>query len=152
MIRKAQKSDEQQILTMMEEFYSSPAVLHKVPQFYFQKTFQEICNGSPYCDLYLLETAAGVAGYALLAKTYSNEAGGLVVWIEEIYVREPFRGCGLGKEFFAVLERDYGGSVARFRLEVEEDNVEAILLYKRLGFEPLPYRQMIRELGELGNL
>lgn len=149
MIRKAQKSDEQQILTMMEEFYSSPAVLHTVPKSYFQKTFQEICDGSPYCDLYVLETAEGTAGYALLAKTYSNEAGGLVVWIEEIYVRKPFRGCGLGKEFFSALERDYGQSVARFRLEVEDDNVGAIRLYKRLGFEPLPYRQMIRELGNL---
>ena len=28
-----------------------------------------------------------IYGFALLALTYSNEAGGIVVWLEEIYVK-----------------------------------------------------------------
>ena len=35
--------------------------------------------------------------------------------------------------------------VARFRLEVEEDNTRAAALYERLGYKPLDYKQMIKE-------
>ena len=37
-----------------------------------------------------------MAGYALLAKTFSQEAGGLVVWLDEMYVRPAYRSKGLG--------------------------------------------------------
>lgn len=55
-----------------------------------------------------------------------------------------FRGNGLGKEFFDYLETEYK-SVSRFRLELEPGNEKAERLYRRLGFEPLDYRQMVKE-------
>ena len=33
-----------------------------------------------------------------LALTYSNEAGGMVVWLDEIYVKPEFRSQGIGSE------------------------------------------------------
>lgn len=80
----------------------------------------------------------------VLAKTYSHECGGMVLWIEEIYIAPEFRGNGLGKEFFDYLETEYK-SVSRFRLELEPGNEKAERLYRRLGFEPLDYRQMVKE-------
>ena len=37
---------------------------------------------------------------------------------------------------------------ARYRLEIEPDNDRARALYERLGFEALPYCQMIREKAD----
>lgn len=40
-------------------------------------------------------------------------------------------------------------TAARYRLEVTESNVRAIALYTMLGFEGLPYRQMILDTPPL---
>ena len=53
--------------------------------------------------LRLLEQDGETAGYGLLSLKYSHEAGGLELWVEELYVRPAFRGRGLGHEFFAWL-------------------------------------------------
>ena len=34
-----------------------------------------------------------IVGYLLTAKTYSREAGGLVLWLEEMYMRPAYRSC-----------------------------------------------------------
>ncbi len=95
-----------------------------------------------YIECFIFEHEGETAGYALIAKTFSPEAGGVVVWIEELYVREGFRGKGLGKAFFAYMEQNY--NVSRYRLEVEPDNVRAKKLYSALGYKKLPYEQMIK--------
>ena len=133
-------------MEMASEFYHSPAVLHPVPDAFFERTADETLGSDAYAQIYMLECDGEPAGYGLTAKTFSQEAGGYVIWLEELYIREQFRSRGLGSEFFAYVEKKYAGQAARFRLEVEEDNVRAISLYKRLGYEVLDYTQMIKEI------
>ena len=86
------------------------------------------------------------AGYGLVSLTYSNEAGGLVVWLEELYIRDFARGFGLGTELIGYIENQYRDQAVRFRLEVEEENHAAVRLYRRKGYTSLPYAQMVKEL------
>lgn len=86
------------------------------------------------------------AGYALLARSFSQEAGGMVTWIEELYIRPEFQGHGLGTAFFQFLEAQNDGTVKRYRLEYEPDNLRGAALYRRLGFTPLTYGQMIKDI------
>ena len=146
MIRKMTESDRDLYIEMAEEFYHSDAVLHPIPRAHFEKTAEEALKSGTYAEIYLLEYEGKTAGYGLTARTFSQEAGGQVLWIEELYIREAFRSRGLGSEFFAYVEKKYEGRAARFRLEVEEDNVRAVSLYKRLGYETLDYVQMIKEI------
>ena len=96
-----------------------------------------------FCSLCIFVLDGEVAGYSLLAKTYSQEAGGKVVWIEEIYVLPSFRGRGIGKAFFDFLLQNRPEDVKRLRLEVERENERAVKLYKSFGFDFLDYDQMI---------
>ena len=146
MFRPIAPADRETIIGLMKEFYTSPAVLHPVPEENFGKTVDLVLSGSPYADLFLFELDGQTAGYALTAKTYSNEAGGLVVWLEEAYILPDFRGRGLGGRFLDYLADEYPQPVARLRLEVSEGNDGAMRLYRRAGFKPFEYRQMIREL------
>ena len=145
MIRKMTESDRGLYIEMAEEFYHSDAVLHPIPRAHFEKTAEEALKSGTYAEIYLLEYEGKTAGYGLTARTFSQEAGGQVLWIEELYIREAFRSRGLGREFFSYLEENNKGVLSRLRLEVEADNTRAISLYERLGYEVLDYVQMIKD-------
>lgn len=146
MIRKIEKRDKESFLSMAEAFYRSDAVLHPIPSSHMRKTFKILMEGSPFADAYIMETAGKAVGYILLGLTYSNEAGGMVLWIEELYVCPEYRGRGAGTSLLAYAEEKYMGA-ARIRLEVEPDNGRAAELYQKLGFSKLSYLQMIKENG-----
>lgn len=144
MIRKLTPQDHVLFLDLCREFYHSSAVMHPIPESYYENTFQELMRSEVYTQCYILEYEGQPAGYALLSKSYSTEAGGMVVWIEELYLRPDFRSHGIGSEFFAFLEQEH--PAARYRLEIEPDNERAAKLYRSRGYEVLPYVQMIKDI------
>ena len=146
MIRKLTENHRDLYIRMAEEFYSSDAVLHPIPRAYIERTADEALQSDAYAEIYLLEYEGRTAGYGLTARTFSQEAGGQVLWIEELYIREQFRSRGLGREFFSYIEEKNKDRTARIRLEVEEENTRAASLYERLGYEKLDYKQMIKDL------
>ena len=95
MIRGYEASDRRTVTEMLDEFYHSSAVLHPIPRAHFEKTLNAAEAGNPCVRLYVIESGGRPAGYALLALTFSNEAGGDVVWLDEIYIRPEFQGKGL---------------------------------------------------------
>jgi ribosomal protein S18 acetylase RimI-like enzyme len=76
----------------------------------------------------------------MLAKSFSTEFGKRCIWIEDLYVKEAFRGLGLGSAFLRFAETAYPDAL--LRLEVEEDNERALHVYKKGGFTLLPYMEM----------
>jgi len=145
MIRKIRKEDKSFYFDMAKNFYSSDAVYHNVPEKHIINTFNELMRSDNYATGYIMEYESNIAGYALLAKTFSQEAGGMVLWIEELYVMPEYRCCGLGHEFFSYLKNNLCDNIKRIRLEVEDSNKKAISLYKNMGFKNLPYSQMIND-------
>ena len=146
MIRPIGPADEALYLRLTDLFYHYPAVDHSIPQEYCRRTFAEMIRSCDYVEGYILEARPGVpAGYVLLAKMFSQEAGGMVWWVDELFVLPEFRNQGLGEAFFSWLETARPEAVKRLRLEVEPVNHGAKRLYGRRGFQPLPYEQMIRE-------
>ena len=144
MIRQIEEKDRDVYLELTREFYTSSAVDHEIDEQNRIDTFNHLMTDTPYAECIIVECDGECAGYALFAKTFSQEAGGLTVWLEEVYIRESFRSRGLGNEIFDWTEKRFPDA-RRLRLEVEEDNVRAIELYKRRGFVPLPYMQMIKD-------
>ena len=145
MIRELRAEDKEQYVKMAHDFYHSAAVDKPVPDSYFEKTFDECMRSGEYAKGYILEFEGKTAGYGLTARTFSQEAGGLVRWLEELYILDEYRSKGLGTEFFDYMEQTREEGETRFRLEVEEENVRAISLYKRKGYDFLDYKQMIKE-------
>ena len=83
----------------------------------------------------LAEWDGQTAGYALFFAYYSTWTGG-GLFLEDLFVREPFRGRGVGKALLAAVariaveEHCYG-----IHWEVLDWNEKAIEMYKALGAE-----------------
>ncbi len=144
MIRKITPADRQAYISMVTDFYTSDAVCHSVDPSHFERTFDELIKRDTYAEGYIFETHDNViTGYALLAKTFSQEAGGMVIWVEEIYIKPEFRGMGQGREFLNSIISRLGNGVSRIRLEASACNSKAVKLYRSLGFTDLEYGQLI---------
>ena len=86
-----------------------------------------------------------VAGYALLCSFWSNEIGGALCVIDEIYVDAPWRGRGVATWLItSLLDRStpwFRDAVA-LELEVTPQNAKARALYARLGFRDVKNAMM----------
>lgn len=146
MIRKVTPEDKELYMKFTDAFYHSEAVLHPVPQSHKDAMWEELMRSDDYAECFFIDKDGADAGFLLMAYTFSQESGGKVAWVEEIFILPEFRGQGLGTEFFEFIKKEIEPKCTRIRLEVEEDNVRAKKLYASLGFEILPYQQMVKEL------
>ena len=141
-------ADETDFYTMAEEFYHSDAVLHPIPAEYHRRAFSEMMRSGQYLSGYIFTDGDNTAGFAVTNRMMQHEAGGVMVWVEDLYIRPAYRGQGLGSRFLAWLEEQLRGDAVMLRLETEPENERAQELYYRLGYENLNYLQMIKRLDE----
>ena len=141
MIRKFVPEDREDYIRFSTEFYNSSAVDKPVPREHFEQGFDEMMRSDVYVQGYMLVCDGNNVGYCVTMKTYSVEAGGITIWIDELFVLEEYRSKGLGRELFKYIEENGDKKLRRIRLEVELENGRAISLYK-MGFEPAPYDGM----------
>ena len=53
MIRNLAPSDRELYKTLISEFYSSPAVLHSIPESHIDKTFDELMRSDCYAECFI---------------------------------------------------------------------------------------------------
>ena len=83
----------------------------------------------------VLEVApGGIQGYGLLVPFYSNEVGGTVCEVDELFVAPASRGRGLASALFSAIDEGRFGPFAAIALGVTPANNRAKRLYERLGF------------------
>jgi len=84
------------------------------------------------------EVEGRIVGYALLISFWSNELGGEVCNIDELFVAPEHRSRGLATALFdslaAARESLWPTRPAALALEVNPENQRARALYERLGF------------------
>src|ERR1700751_6198724 len=57
-------------------------------------------------QIVLFLEGAEVRGYALLVPYWSNEFGGPLLFVDEVFVASGFRSRGIGRRFFSYLEQE----------------------------------------------
>lgn len=138
------REDKSSVMEMMRVFYASPAVLSNGSEAIFENDIENCVKDSPYLEGFIFEDGKEIQGYGMVAKSFSTEFGKPCIWIEDLYMKPEYRGCGIGSMFFDYLKEMYPDHI--FRLEVEEENQRAIHVYEKNGFEVLPYVEMKTEV------
>ena len=147
-IREIREQDRNFFCSIMDEFYRTDAVIKPLSMDKIQRVCEDCIKGSSHVKAYIFEEEGTAFGYAVISYGYSVEAGGVCLWVEDLYIRAGHRGKGWGSAFFEKIIKENRGIAYRVRLEVEKENLGAVALYKKYGFEFLEYSQMIKEIKE----
>lgn len=96
-------------------------------------TFDQLFKHPGSIEVDVFEFNGQIAGYALLFSYWYNEFGGRVLNIDELFVKEEFRGQRMAKDYLsALLSRK---EFVAHTLEVLPENENAYALYRKSGFE-----------------
>jgi GNAT superfamily N-acetyltransferase len=143
-IRKLKETEKAQVLSMMEVFYASEALLVHPETAVLEKMLTDALADTPLLTGYGFEVEGELAGYGMVTRSYSTERGGICVWIEDLYIRPEYRSRGIGAAFLRFVEEENPGAV-RLRLEAEPENEHAMHVYEKAGFTVLGYTQLVKE-------
>lgn len=135
--RKMENTDRNAVLEMMRVFYRSAAVYTDGNEEIFSSDFENSVSGSPYLEGYIITADDCVAGYTMLAKSFSTEFGKECIWLEDLYLKENYRNKGIIPEFIDFVKNKYPDKL--LRIEVEKENSHAVYVYEKCRFKKLPY-------------
>lgn len=129
----ADASDAEELIVLMREFYAFEHIAFDEGA--ARRALAQILHDRRFGVVHLIRAGAETAGYLVLTFGFSLEFQGRDAFVDELYLREPFRGRGIGRaciRFAAEVCRAEG--VTALHLEVERRNTRAQALYRRTGF------------------
>jgi GNAT superfamily N-acetyltransferase len=132
-MRKASPDDVQQLVTMMEEFYAEGG--YPLNHRRAADAFTALLTDERLGYVFFIQSNSQDVGYVVVTLCYSMEYGGLNAFVDDLFVRRPFRGSGLGT---AALTEARAFCVTRgvraIHVETGRDNAAAQVVYRRVGF------------------
>jgi len=150
MWRVAKPEDDDRILAMCMELNREDPGDEPVPEWHVRRTLTRLRSEPHRGSCVVLELAREVAGYALLIPFWSNEMGGDLCEVDELFVMPEHRSRGYGRALFANLEcRAFGPPEAvGIALIVRSGNPRARKFYASLGFERVGSTMVRRARGD----
>ena len=150
MWRLAQPADDNSVVEMCLQLYREDPGLSPVPAQHMRATLAELRRVPYRGRAVVLEVQAQPSGYALLIAFWSNELGGGVCAVDELFVAPEHRSQGYGKSLFTAIEQGelWPTPIVAIALGVTPGNVRARRLYERLGFTAIGI-SMVRRLPPL---
>ncbi|QNI30481.1 GNAT family N-acetyltransferase [Alloacidobacterium dinghuense] len=134
--RLAQAADDDSIADMCRHLYLEDPGPSPIPQENIHTTLVTL-RRSPYRGrAVVLDVQGKVSGYALLIAFWSNEFGGDICEVDELFVIPQHRNQGHGSALFAGIVQGelWPGAITAVALGTTRDNAAARRLYARLGF------------------
>jgi GNAT superfamily N-acetyltransferase len=147
-IRPAQIADVADILAFIRELAEYERLAHTVEttEDHLRKS---LFGDSPAAEALIAEFDGKAVGWALFFTTFSTFKGLPGIYVEDIYVRPPVRGQGVGKALLrriAQLAVDRG--CGRVEWAVLDWNEPSIEFYRGVGAQPLDEWTTYRLTGE----
>lgn len=147
-IEPATPADVPMILTLIKELAEFERLLHEVTATEAQ-VHDGLFGPRPSAEVAMARIDDEVAGFALYFHNFSTFLAKPGIYLEDLYVRQKYRGQGCGEALLrhlarTALERGCG----RLEWSVLDWNQRAIDFYRSLGAEPMNEWTTYRVTGE----
>jgi diamine N-acetyltransferase len=148
--RSFTSTDTDELICMMRELFSSDDV--HFDEAMARKGIGAIAasppGAAPPGRIWMIESNGQSAGYMVLTFAFSLEFGGWHAFIDEVFLREAFRGRGWGTHAIELAASTcIGLGLRALLLEVDVANERALRVYRRCGFLEHRRRLMRRVLS-----
>lgn len=149
MLREAVETDLDVICDLIRELAEYERLAHEV-EYDRDRMATELFGVAPAAQVTLaVDDEGAVAGMALWFRTFSTFLGRSGIWLEDLFVRPPYRRRGVASALIGHLRSLTDGRVEWAVLDWNED---ALAFYRGLGAEAVDgwtrYRIPPRDFGE----
>lgn len=129
----AEIADIEFLLEMISEFYALEQI--SFDEKVARSALSQLIENEFFGCVWLLQNEVETIGYVALIFGFSLEYGGRDALIDELYLRENFRGQGFGTDAIKFVENFCReNDIKALHLEVSHHNAKARALYERLKF------------------
>jgi GNAT superfamily N-acetyltransferase len=136
-LRDASPGDETLILGFVRELAEYEKLLHEV-RATENRLRAALFGPRPYAEALIVEKAGEAVGFSLWHFTFSTFEGMPTLYVEDVFVRQPHRGGGIGRAVFAHLaRRALAQGCERMDWAVLDWNAPAIEFYRTIGAKPV---------------
>lgn len=143
--KNAEVDDINNILKLMREYYAYENV--QLNQQDARERLEEFIKNCQLGKIWLIEIDKTTAGYIVVTHGFGLEHGRNVT-IDEFYIRENFRGQGIGQRTMQFIEEELRSmGISSIQTEVERKNHKAREFWEKLGFQKydrFPMTKMIK--------
>jgi GNAT superfamily N-acetyltransferase len=153
-IRPATPADVPLILELIKdlaEYERDPGAVDATPQMIHDALFTRGAgpNQPRACEVLIGEVDNQPQGFAMFFHNFSSWRGRAGLYLEDLFVRPAFRGCGLGDALLRAVARiAVERGCPRMEWIVLDWNTPAIGFYEKLGAKPLSEWTVFRLDGE----
>lgn len=132
-IRLAEASDLERMMPLVREFYVFEHLMLDESQ--YRELCLELIEKEELGRLVVIDADGELIAYAVIGFGFSLEFAGRDALLDEFYVREEYRGHGIGARVLATVEELCRTKAIRaLHLEADYVNARAHEFYKRQGF------------------
>jgi GNAT superfamily N-acetyltransferase len=129
------------LLPLMQEFYVYDH--HKYVEKKAMAALNDFLSSDQWGYAWLIYFNEKLIGYVVITFGFSLEFGGRDAFIDEVYLREPYRGMGVGTHIIDYLkEVCQAEDIRALHLEVGKENNDAYRFYLKVGFEDRQSKMM----------
>ena len=132
-MRKALPQDVPRLVALMAEFYAEAA--YPLNRQHATEAFSALLAEKRLGRAWFIEADSREVGHVVVTFCFSMEYGGLIAFVDDLFVQPAFRRLGLGATALTEV-RDFCAAhgVRALFVETGADNVAAQALYRRVGF------------------
>ena len=117
---------------------------HRMTADKIRDTIRELARRPAKGGITLMFDGDTVIGYAIVVYFWSNEYGGDIACLDELYVRPEWRSRGVGARYIRWLANETGRTFKGVKLETTPRNERARRFYARCGFRPVRNIHLLR--------
>jgi len=129
--RPFKPEDNSELREMIFALYSEDPDGGKVKEENIAGTINELTVHPEKGSIVIFQSGEEIAGYGILVFYCSNEYGGDVLHLDELYVKPAWRNKNIASDFI----NSFSGKVKAIILEVIPTNSRAMRFYEKLGFK-----------------
>ena len=148
--RPLKQSDYSELRKMIHALHREDPADKMIDDRKISRTIREMRKKRAVGKIIIFEGDCGIIGYSILVYFWSNEYGGRILNVDELYVKPEARRLGVATRFFDHLSWAFKNKIVAVKLEVTPSNTKALTYYRKLGFKKTRNQHLIQEENRLG--